>query len=283
MNEQLFPVSFNSNDGCNVSDDTILQQVSMNIRRQLPQVMPHAANKDIIALVCGGPSLAITEKELVQAYWNGAKVVALNGTYQWCIDHNIKPSVVVMLDARRFNSRFIMSPVEGCKYLLASQCHPETFDLCQDRDVTVFHCCSCGELEHSMLKQYYFGRLFPIPIGTTVAIKAIQIMSMLGFKLFDIFGMDSCWMDDQHHCYPQAENDQDKYIPVWLKPDGYPELAEKFFCAPWMMRQALDFQKLVHDRGNDFVLNVHGNGLIAATMKISAKLGSPTIGLSEGD
>jgi len=271
--EGLYPISFDPNNGINVAKDVLRSQVESNIRRMLPQVMPHAPNTETVALVCGGPSLAKTEKELVEAYWGGAKVVAVNGSYQWCLDRNIKPSAMVMLDARQFNSRFVKEAVPGCKYLLASQCHPDAFEICKDRNVLLWHCCSGGDEEYAMLKQYYFDRLFPIGDGTTVTIKAILLLTLLGFKSFDIFGFDSCWLDDAHHGYEQTENNRDGRIATWLRPEGRDDLACRFECAPWHMQQAADFQKLVHDHGDKFRLNVRGNGLIAATMRISALLG----------
>jgi len=271
-----------NNDGTNTTNEKIMEQVSINIRRQLPQVMPHAANKEIVALVCGGPSLAKTKKELVELVWSGAKVVALNGAYQWCIDNNIRPSAMIMLDARPFNSRFVETPVNACHYFLASQCHPDAFDKCKDRDVYIWHCCSGGEIEYAMLKDYYFGRTFPIGLGTTVSIKAIQLMNLLGFKSFDIFGLDSCWLGDNHHGYSQQENDKDGHRPVWLSPDDRPDLAEKFYCAPWHMRQAEDFQNLICEQGDKFRLNVRGDGLIAAILRISATLGLAST-LKEGE
>lgn len=276
--EGYHPVAFNPDDGCNVSDDLILHQVRENIRRKLPQVMPYAKNPNTVALVCGGPSLEMYKDDLIEAAAEGAKVVALNGAYQWCIDNGIRVSAMVMLDARQFNSRFVEQPVDGCRYLLASQCHPDAFELCKDRDVTIFHCCSSGEDEHMMLREFYFNRLFPIPIGTTVAIKGLQVLNMIGFKRFDCFGFDSCWMGDKHHSYSQPENDRDKYMPVWITPPEDHSLAEKFWCAPWMMRQAVDFQKLVHDCGDDYEICVRGEGLIAATLRLAAQsVGMPTI------
>lgn len=270
----LYPISFDPDNGLNVSPERLQEQVAINIRRQLPQAQPHVPNKETVALVCGGPSLAKTEKELVQAYWSGAKVVAVNGSYQWCIDRNIRPSAMVMLDARQFNSRFVETEIPGCKYMLASQCHPDAFDICKDRDVLLWHCCSGGESEYEMLKRYYFDRVFPIGDGTTVAIKAIGLLCLLGFKSFDIFGLDSCWLDNSHHGYDQSENDRDGRISVWLRPPGRDDLACKFECAPWMMQQAKDFQTFVHDHGDEFRLNIRGEGLIATTMRLSAIFGS---------
>jgi len=272
--EGLYPISFSPENGVNVPPEKLREQVAFNIRRQLPQAHPHAPNKETVALVCGGPSLVKTEKQLVEAYWAGAKVIAVNGSYQWCIDRNIRPSAVIVLDARQFNSRFVQTPIPGCKYMLASQCHPDAFELCKDRDVLIWHCCSGGEEEYEMLKQYYFERVFPIGDGTTVAIKAIGLLCMLGFQSFDIFGFDSCWLDDAHHGYKQIENDRDGRIAVWLKPPGRGDLACRFECAPWMMQQARDFQNFVRDYGDKFRLNIRGDGLIAATMRLSAMLGS---------
>lgn len=270
----LYPVTFSPDIGCNVSDDRLLQQVAANIRRMLPQAKPHSPNEETVALVCGGPSLIKHEKDLVECYWKGAKVVCLNNTYQWCVDRNIKPSAMIMLDARAFNARFLNTPVAGCKYLLAAQCHPDAFELCADREVILWHACSAGQTELDILKEYYLDNLFVVTGGTTVAIRAISLLRMLGFQTFDIFGLDSCWMDDVHHAYPQTENDVDVRIPVWLRPKGRDDLSQKFICSPWMMKQAEDFMQLIHDRGNTFRLNVRGDGLISAIMRIAAELGS---------
>ena len=264
-------VTFAENVGCNVSDEMILDQVAENIRLQLPQAKPHQPNPETIALVCGGPSLKQTEKELVEAVWQGAKVCAVNGAYQWCIDHNIKPSVMVMLDARKFNARFVATPVPGCRYLLASQCHSRAFELCADRIVVLWHACSAGQPELDMLKEFYFEKCHPVTLGTTVSIRAISLLRMLGFQSFDIFGLDSCILDNEHHAYAQPENDRDKRIPVWLE-----GCDEKFIVTPWMAKQCQDVQQLIIERGNTFRLNVRGPGLIAAILRTGAKLHLPT-------
>ncbi len=271
----LHRVTFPSDLGCNVSDQIILEQVAANIRRCLPQAKPYQPNDMTVALVCGGPSLVKTEKELARAWWDGAKVVCVNGTYQWCIDHNIRPSAMIMLDARKFNSRFVAESVPGCRYLLAAQCHPTAFDLCRDRDVTIWHACSAGEVELDLLRNFYDEeKFYPITLGTTVAIRAISLLRMLGFQSFDIFGLDSCWTDSEHHAYAQEENDHDQRVSVWLRPEGRDDLARRFECAPWMMKQHDDFLELIRQRGDLFRLNVRGDGLIATTMRIAAELGS---------
>jgi len=258
--------------GVNTPDFVLLKQVASNIRRGLPQVMPYNPNDQLALLVCGGPSLAVTEKELVKAYWGGGKVVAVNGAYQWCLDRNIRPSAFVMLDAREFNARFVETPVDGCHYLLASQCHPVAFDLCRGRKTTIWHGMSAGELEVEVLDAYYFKRYHPVTLGTTVAMRAISLLRMLGFMRIEIFGLDSCWSGDQHHAYAQPENDNERRMSVWLRPKDRDDKAQRFICSPWQAKQVEDFMMLVKERGNLFQLEVHGPGLIATMIRTGAEI-----------
>ncbi len=277
--ERVFPIAFKG--GVNTTEDVLMAQVAENIRRGLPQVHAYQPNNETAIIVAGGPSLKTTEKELVEAVWRGGKVVAVNGTYQWCIDRNIKPSAFVMLDAREFNARFLETPVEKCHYLLASQCHPKAFELCRDRQVTIWHALSAGEKEEAMLNEFYFAHpdpekgpknYYPVTLGTTVALRAISLMRMLGFTRMEIFGLDSCWIGDDHHAYRQDENNNERPIPVWIRPKDRDEKAQRFICSPWQAKQADDFLHLVRERGDLFELNVHGPGLIATILRTGAEI-----------
>lgn len=205
---------------CNTSDEVLLEQVNHNIRLGLRQVKPHDVNSDMTILVCGGPSLEMTKEALVHAHWAGGKVVCVNGSYNWCIENNIRPSAMILLDARETSARFVEKDVFGCRYLLASQCHPKAFETCKDRDVLIWHACSGGDKEVEILKEYYFGYTYPVTMGTTVGVRSISLLRMLGFNKILIFGLDSCWLDNKNHSYPQVENEKDGIVPVWLRPEG---------------------------------------------------------------
>jgi hypothetical protein len=259
---------------CNTTDEVLLAQVNENIRRGLRQVKPHSINPSMAILVCGGPSLEETKESLVRAYWAGAKVIAVNGAYDWCIENNIKPSACVLLDAREFSSRFVEKEVLGCRYLLASQCHPKAFEICKDRDVFIWHACSGGDAEVEILQEYYFNRTYPVTIGTTVGVRAISLLRMLGFAKIMIFGLDSCWLDDKNHAYEQIENDKDRgtIIPVWLRPENRDDKAQRFLCSPWMIKQAEDFLELMKERAELFELSIYGPGLIASMLRTGAEI-----------
>ena len=281
--EKVYPLAFSSDMRVNVDDDVLVRQVAHSISLGLPQAMPYEPNPHVVALICGGPSLASTEKELVKVAWAGAKIIAVNGAYQWCIERNLRPSGMAMIDARQFNARFVETPVDGCEYFLASQCHPDTFDICRGRKITLWHVLSNPEAEMKLLDDYYCEppgepersrcRYFPVTMGTTVAIRALSLLRMIGFCRFEIFGLDSCWMGNEHHAYRQAENDKEDTLSVWTRPEGRDDLARRFICSPWQAKQADDFIQLIKERGQLFQINVHGDGLIATMIKTGAQMG----------
>jgi hypothetical protein len=144
--------------------------------------------------------------------------------------------------------------------------------MCRNRTVTIWHALSAGDDEIKLLDKYYFKRHNPITIGVTVSMRAISLMRMLGFQRLEIFGLDSCWLDGEHHAYAQSENNNEKTMSVWVRPKGRDDLAKRFLCSVWMAKQAEDFLQLIKERGELFQLNVHGPGIIAEMVKAGAEL-----------
>jgi hypothetical protein len=258
----------------NVASDILCAHMAAAIRRGHPQVKAHPPQGERVCLVGGGPSLADTEAELVQLTHEGAKVVTVNGAYQWCLSRNIRPSAQIVLDARASNARFVDPVVPRCHYLLASQCHPDTWDRVEGREhVWIWHAISPPEkdgqrcAEQDVLDAYYLKRWQGITGGTTVMMRALMLLRVLGYLRIDLFGCDSCFIDDAHHAYSQPENDTDKRLQVLVTPNDHPELERVFTVAPWMIQQADDFLATVRVNGSKFLLNVHGDGLLAYLLR----------------
>jgi hypothetical protein len=98
------------------------------------------------------------------------------------------------------------------------------------------------------------------------------LLRAIGFLRFDVFGCDSCVMDGKHHAYVQPENDADKIYPFKVHPTGHPELTRTFWCAPWHVAQLQDWLQTIRINGDHFLVNVHGDGLLAYAMRSSAEL-----------
>jgi hypothetical protein len=261
----------------NVKTDMLCAQMASAMRRGHPQVNPQPPQAERVCLVGGGPSLPDTEGELVQLVHDGAKVVTVNGAYKWCLSRNIRPSAQIVLDARPINARFVDPVVPRCHYLLASQCHPDTWDRVDGREhVWIWHAISPADrdgvrcAEQELLDAYYLKRWQGIAGGTTVMMRALLLLRILGYLRIDLFGCDSCFMDGQHHAYSQPENDSDKRLQVMVTPTDRPEQARVFTVAPWMIQQADDFLATIRGNGKHFLLNVHGDGLLAYLLRMCA-------------
>ncbi len=247
----------------NTAHDTLLANVRSAIRRGHNQLWATDVNRERIALVCGGASINDTFDELRELYFQGAKVVTVNGSYHWCLERNIRPSAQIVLDARPSNARFVSPAVPHCRYYLCSHCAPQTWDAVQGRPhVAIWHDATTDAIKDE-LDTYYGGRWCSISGGTTVGTRAISILRTLGFLRFDIFGMDSCWMGEQHHGYGQPENDSDKRFKATIGPKDRPDLHRDFWVAPWHIKQADDAIQFIRNNHHLFQLNFHGDGMLA--------------------
>lgn len=260
-----------SQGSINTPDEVLIKNIKHSIRLGHPQVRPQAPQKDRICLVGGGPSLDDTFEELRQLYFEGAKVVTVNGSAEWCLDHNIRPSAHIVLDARPENARFVARDILQCRYMLASQCHPATWKAVEGRDdVWIWHAMADDNPNRGVLDEYYQGWWVGTPGGTTVVMRALLVLRMLGFMRFDLFGVDSCFMGNKHHAYEQAENEGDSAFVVKMWPGEHTEKTRSFVCAPWMMKQLECFLQTIRIGGHTFLLNVHGDGLLAYALRSSA-------------
>jgi hypothetical protein len=263
----------------NTSDDTLLEHIKSAVRRGHPQMRTWPARGDRICLVGSGPSLKDTEEELRQLVWEGAQVVTLNGAYQWCIDHGIQPKTQIVMDARASNARFVDPDVSGCRYVLASQCHPKTWDAVDGRpDVWMWHAVvRKDDAITEFLDAYYLKQWFGIGGGTSVATRALTMLRMAGYLRFDLFGIDCCWMGSSHHAIEQPENAKDQRIAVEVGANDRPETMRTFHAAPWHIKQFEDFCTVLKLNGQHFHLNIHGDGMLAYLLRTLGQEVDPAV------
>ena len=293
--EGTIPLVFGKH-GVNVSDETLMANVKSNIRRHLPQLDVFALSEKPIAIVAGGWSLVDTFDKIREYYFNGMPLIALNGAGNWLMERNVRPSIQIVMDARPENLVFIEKPIPRCRYFIAAQCDPILFDVCEGRDVTIFHMLSTdsdeeveveadadadaaaekapavtnGErkgirLERDLLDKYYKERWRGVPGGGTIGVRSISLTRIIGYEFMHIFGLDSCLSPEGvNHPWEQDWNKPDKnIIDVWCA-------MRKFRCSGWHTAQADQFYKYVQTCGEHFNLSVHGDGLIAHMMKTGA-------------
>jgi hypothetical protein len=254
----------------NEAVEKIRENVKINCANGWEQVKPFETNDAEVMILGGGPSLNnyIDEIKLNRAL--GMKVVTLNGAYNWALQHEITPSATVCVDAREFNARFTHPVVDACKYLIASQCHPSTLEGLPKDKTFLWH--TGSDKIEDILKETY-GGWWPVPGGSTVLLRALPLLRMLGYNKFILYGCDSCVIRDnedtdlvQSHAYYQPENDNDHLLPVVVG-------GKTFWCTTWMSAQATEFISLCDFLGEQIEnLEVRGDGLLAWIINYGASL-----------
>jgi hypothetical protein len=221
-----------------VNSDLISDNIRHSISLGLKQVTPHETQwGKHICLVTGGPSLNESFDIVRERYEDGVPIVTVNGTYNYCMDSGIIPSAFIMLDSREFNNK-----LEG-------------------HNVWLWHCNTQDE-NIEILKEHYgeeYVDFFPIIGGSTVTLRSLHLLRILGFHKIEIFGFDSCIMDE-HHAYPQPENDDEQEVEIIVG-------GRQFRCTVAHYFQAKEFVQLIGATGANYELSVHGDGLISHIIK----------------
>lgn len=248
----------------NIEEQTVRANVKTNIAGPYGerQITPHETNEMEVMILGGGPSLENHLEQIKEMRADGVKLITLNGAYNWALEHGLTPSAQIMVDARPFNARFVKPVVDGCKYLVASQCDPSVLEGLPHERTFLWH--TTADMVRDLLDDRY-PAWYGVPGGSTVLLRAIPLMRMLGYTKFHLFGCDSCIMEDKHHAFSQVENDNDPAMPVIVG-------GRTFKCTPWMASQAQEFVSLVQYLGDGFEIKTYGDGLLNHILQTGAKL-----------
>jgi SAM-dependent methyltransferase len=245
-----------------VSDEEQLSNIRANVAQRYREVEYCEGQDTEVMLLAGGPSLAKFEDDIRYQRSNGMPIVTTNGAYNWCLERGITPSAQVILDSREFNKRFVEPVVPNCRYLLGSTCHPSVLASVPREQLWMWH---SPVAKDAIDAEYGNHTWFPIHGGSTVMLRAMVLLQLLGFRKFHVYGFDSCLSDGAHHAYAQPENDQERITEILVG-------GRSFTCHYWMVVQARDYIEMVKRMLQDCEMAVYGDGLIAHILKTGARL-----------
>ena len=268
----------------NVDNDVLTEQIIANSKLGIQPVLPWPSQDTEIMLIGGGPTLNDFTDEIIEQRAKGMPMITTNGSYNWAIANGMKPSMQCMIDAREFNKRFVQPvllpdaddlingvPYQGCQYFIAAQCHSSVFESLPKDQTYMWHV----SIDHDLVetaKEHYgliYEDWFPCPGGSTVMLRAICLLRMLGFSKIHIYGFDSCIIEGRnHHAYEQEENDAVRTMDIFVGKNTRWE--KKFRCEGWQAYQAREFQLMVKRVLLDCQLDIKGDGLISYMIETEA-------------
>ena len=252
-----------------------------NAKLGIQHVMPHQPQDTEVVLVCGGPTTLGFKDEIIAKRESGMPLITVNGTYKFMLDWGLKPSLQCMIDGREFNNKFVYQVpgyTDDCKYIISSHCHPSVFTgLPKER--TYIWSVSLSKEDIEVAKEHYgemYKDFFPCPGGSTVALRTLCLLRMLGFNKIHIYGLDSCNFPNKgHHAYEQPENDNGKMTEMVVGRGT--EHEKTFMCETWHVYQAREFLAMIPRVLSDCDLAIYGDGLLAYMIESAATLDDDTL------
>lgn len=242
---------------CNTAATDVLANVEFASTLPYPWLRHQAETGNPALLIGGGPSVSMFLETIRAEQKAGAAVFAMNGTRAMLGRVGIVPDYFVLVDAQPGAAGFV-GPANT--HLIASACNRAVFDQFNAADNVVIWHPSFPGLTHIPCDR---ERVL-IGGGSSVGILSMSIAYVLGFRDIRLFGFDSSYEGDCGHAYEQRQNDDDK-------PELYTVGDQTFSAAPWMARQAVEFQSASTQLANlGASISVLGRGLLPAVAAMMA-------------
>lgn len=146
--------------------------------------LPSAVNKPPrLTVITGGPSALGAPLE---AKWT----LALNGAMRLFTRRNLAPTFYACCDPQALVAGFLAEPPDETIYHIASKCHPDVFAALDGRMVATFD-----------TDDHVPGGVACAP---SITLQALNLFVAMGWRDFDVWGWDCCYVDGEDHAVPQA-------------------------------------------------------------------------------
>lgn len=219
-----------------LSGEVLADHVRLALVRCLPSATPRPKALKIIA---NGPSALLADLT--------GETLAVNGAIN--LFGEVGPTYWVAFDPQEGVAALLPAdPPKNTIYLVAAQCHPAVFTRLEGRDVRLWN------VEHPATADRTPDG---VPTAVSVTLMAMQLMARLGYRRFDTWGWDGCYMTGQDHAAPQAHASAEN-IRVRVG-------TESFETTTAWAAEAQDACALLALA--DFKVTIHGGGMIGAIVK----------------
>ena len=207
-------------------------------------------NDRMVSIVCYGPSLRDTWKDIPRP------ILTVSGAHDFLVSRGTVPDWHVDCDPRPHKAAMLKLPQLETKYLMASCCHPDFWEKLRGHRVRLWHLINGDDFETPawVRKNHPLGMDIMMGGGTTVGMRAMEVCAALGFRRFNIFGMDCSFLAERH---------ADKHLgapqPIALARVGN----RTFQTTLQMLEAAREMERFITTMDAD--VRFHGDGLMQAT------------------
>lgn len=227
------------------------------LSRKLPKLEKCEPHDAWLSIAAYGPSLRKTW------WWLKRPIMSVSGAHDFLIERGIVPDYHLDMDPREHKTQFIARPHKEVTYIMASVCHPKTWDALQGHKVLLWHTDS-GNWTLPFLKKYD-PRSHMIWAGSDCGLGAIQVGGVLGYSRFRLHGFDHSMRGGERHAGPHPGLPQKDVKQVTVKASG-----RRFTSTDIMMNSAAEVINTL--RSYPILTVFYGDGLIQETVRTSSEL-----------
>ncbi len=167
-------------------------------------------NTKTLTLACYGPSLEETWQDIQHP------IMSMSGATRFLADKGIIADYHIDMDPRAHKIQHLTPPVDGVHYLMATVCPLETWKILEGQRVTLWHTYS-GKDTYDWVAANDPGQ-HVVRGGSTIGLTAFHLGGLLGYRHFEVHGMDGCFRDQyrkSRHAGPHYGHSQSKDGITW--------------------------------------------------------------------
>lgn len=235
-------------------------QIRSAMLRALPSMAVVPAHARTMVLACYGPSLRETWRDIDPA----GDLFSVSGAHDYMIERGLIPRGHIECDPRAHKARFVSSPHREVTYFIASCCHRAMFDALYGYRVVLWHSAQ-SQLEDSLIEGLEPGA-FVVLGGSTVGTRAVCVGTALGYRDFDIHGMD-CSFGEGYAQHAAAHPNEVGEILGVRQACGV-DLDHVYPSSMQMIGAIKDFIDLVHQT-QDCSYRLRGDGLLRELARLA--------------
>jgi len=205
------------------------------------------------SIACYGPSLADTWQKLRRP------IITVSGAHDYLVERGIVPDFHVDCDPRPHKPEMLRKPQKATIYLMASVCHPRFWEALQGRSVRLWHLINGDDLETVawVAQNHPVGIKSMIGGGSSVGMRAMNVAAALGYRKFDIHGMDCSFTENRH----AGAHTGGKQVETLV------QAGDRIFkTTKQMLQAAIEMEHFLQQQ--DAEIRFYGDGLMQATSKI---------------
>lgn len=228
--------------------------------RHLPQLEPHTGK---CAIVGAGPTVKDYLNEIKAIRGNDFNsVMTLNAAHDWLIKQGIKPRIHVIFEDDNPDVQTVLGglPHKEVTYYIASHCPETIFKQLEGYNRVLWHPFMAPQEYQQAIARWFPGE-FMVCGGYATFFRTMAIATILGFRDFDLFGLDSSYEEDSSHIDDYPTVSEEPKINIYGRHPTTNEIRQ-FSTKGGLAFQANEFVEFCKVNQAGLKLRVHGNSLL---------------------